>query len=73
MYLDPCTVKLLVKLILVIQQHSVSLLRIHIWDHMARTAPSYLFINRRGAIDWNLCLCYVSEIIARLSSKALVN
>ena len=39
-------------------------------DHMARMAPSYLFINRRGAIDWNLCLCCVSKIIEE-SSKII--
>ena len=39
-------------------------------DHMARTAPSYLFINRHGAIDWNLCVCCVSKIIEE-SSKII--
>ena len=39
-------------------------------DHMARTAPTYLFINRRGAIDWNLCPCCVSKTIEE-SSKII--
>ena len=42
-------------------------------DHMVRMAPTYLFINRCGAIDWNLCQSCVSKITEELSSKAFVN